>query len=354
MEILLEEFYKQDLHNPYFTERKAQVGEQDTLITGITQSGKSALIKHYLLQQRKATYLYIDCEDIRIETDALNRILPEFCREHTVQILALDNYDPSIQLPEVGQLILASREPLSVDGFETLVLHPLDFEEFLAFEQKYDSTALNHFLQLGGMPGMHKTPSEERMRLMQTNLAQALSDIEFDLIVMITRMATPRLSAFALYERLKGERKISKDMLYKSLQSLIDKGYLHTVEKFAHARATKKIYLADIAFKLALSTQKHFGQLFETLVALELIKHGHRLTYEEGVDFYLGEEGRVVLCMPFSNKEMLFKKIEGIEGFLITRQVARVDVVTMSSEGELHHPFVDVEMMPFGNWALLE
>lgn len=354
MEILLEEFYRQDLHNPYFTERKAQLGAHDTIVTGITQSGKSALIKHYLLQQRKSTYLYIDCEDIRIEPEALGRVLPAFCSEHTVQIVALDNYDPAIALPDVGQVILASREALALDGFDSLVLHPLDFEEFLAFEQKYDSTALNHFLQLGGMPGMHKTPSEERMRLLQKSLFGALSGIEFDLMVMIARMATPRLSAFSLYERLKSERRISKDMLYKSLQSLIDNGYLHTVEKFAHARATRKIYLADIAFKLALSTHKHFGQLFETLVGLELIKHGHRLTYEEGVDFYLGDEGRVVLCMPFSNKEMLFKKIEGIEGFLITRQVARVDVVTMSSEGELHHPFVDVEMMPFANWALLE
>ncbi len=354
MEILLEEFYKQDLHNPYFIERKIHIQENNTCIHGITQSGKTALIKHYLLKQRKSTYLYIDCSDIRIDTASLNEVLQEFCNENKVEILALDNYCPAIHLPNVGQVILATDTPVDKEGFDHINVYPLDFEEFLAFEHKYDSTALNHYLQLGGMPGMHRTASEERMRQIQISLKHSLNDIEFDLLVLIARMATPKLSAFALYERLKTQRKISKDMLYKNLQSLIDKGYLAPVEKFAHSRATKKLYLADIAIKHALSTQKHFGRLFENLVALELIKHGHTPYYDEAVDFYLPDENRAILCMPFSNKEMLFKKIESIEGFLITHQVGNVEVVTMSSEGELHHPFVDVEMMPFSNWALLE
>jgi len=213
---------------------------------------------------------------------------------------------------------------------------------------------LNHYLQLGGFPAMHRIPSEDRTRTLQQTLQHALNDIEFTLIMLITRMASQKVSAFTLYERLKSQRRISKDMLYKNMGQLINKGYIHQVEKFAHSRATKKLYLCDIAIKNALTTQKHFGRLFENLVFLELLKHEHAVYYDERIDFYLSEENRVVLCMPFSNKEMLFKKIEGIEGFLVAHQVHRVEVITMSSEGELHHPFVDVEMMPFGIWALGE
>lgn len=354
MDILLEEFYKQDLHNPYFVERKTQLDERSVQLIGISQCGKTALIKHYLLQQRKASYLYMDCNDIRIEHDALNAVLQEFCNEHHISIIVLDNYDERIAIPEIAQVIIAAEEPFQSLTYDVVTLYPLDFEEFLAFEHKFDSTALNHYLQLGGYPGMHRTPSEERIRSIQQHLEHALNEIEFALVTTITRLATQKVSAFSLYERLKTQRKISKDMLYKNLEKLLQKGYLSQVEKYAHARATKKLYLCDIAIKHALSTQKHFGRLFENLVFLELHKHAHQMFYDEGIDFYLPDENRVVLCMPFSNKEMLFKKIEGIEAFLITHQVSNVEVVTMSSEGELHHPFVKVEMMPFANWALQE
>ncbi len=354
MEILLEEFYKQDLHNPYFIERKIQLGETSTQLIGISQSGKSSLIKHYLLQHKKSSYLYIDCDDIRIGIDELNEHLQLFCTEHAIEILALDNYVSTIALPNVRQILISGEQTFSLEDFNLIRIYPLDFEEFLAYEHKFDSTALNHYLQLGGFPAMHRTPSEERVRTLQRTLQQALSDIEFALIMLITKMASQKVSAFTLYERLKSQRKISKDILYKSMEQLIGKGYVHPVKKFAHSRATKKLYLCDIAIKNALTTQKHFGRLFENLVFLELLKHEHTVYYDEGIDFYLNEENRVVLCMPFSNKEMLFKKIEGIEGFLVTHQVSRVEVITMSSEGELHHPFVDVEMMPFGIWALQE
>jgi hypothetical protein len=58
--------------------------------------------------------------------------------------------------------------------------------------------------------------------------------------------------------------------------------------------------------------------------------------------------------MPFGNQEMLFKKIESIEAFIITHNIARVEVVTMSTEAELKHPFVRVEMTPFALWALMD
>ena len=90
------------------------------------------------------------------------------------------------------------------------------------------------------------------------------------------------------------------------------------------------------------------------MVLTELVKHHAAVYYEEQIDFYLPASNRVILCMPFGTKEILFKKIEQAEAFIVTHGVFKVEVITMSSESTLHHPFVNAEMVPFAQWALSE
>lgn len=354
MEILLESFYRQELHSGHFIDRKVQLDESSQQLLGITQSGKSTLLKHYLLSKRRSSYLYIDCGDIRIDKPSLNDVLAPFCKANQITTLALDDYQGDITLPDVEQIIVSTQQPIEGLPFKTTKIHPLDFEEFLAYEHKFDSTALNHFFQLGGFPAMHKVPSEERSRYIQRSLQYALSGLEFDILLLVARMTAQRLASFTVYERLKSQRKTSKDMVYKSMHALLQKGYLHQLAKFEHPRATKKLYLCDIAIKNALTTHKHFGRLFENLIFLELLKHDIEAYYDDVVDFYLPRQQRIILAMPFGNEETLFKSIEKVEGFMITHDVKRVEVITMSSEGQLHHPFIKAEMIPFSTWALSE
>ena len=354
MNTLLDEYYRHDLHNPLFIERKASLNEESVWIMGIAQSGKTSLIKNYLLSHKKSSYLYLDCRDMRLDINELNETLEPFCIEHKIKILALDNYYNAIQLFNLDQIILSS-EYTNQSEFESLYLHLLDYEEFLAFESKYyDSTALNHFFQLGGFPAMHRLPSEERSLYLQKTLSLSLSEIELSIIIQASKMLTQKVSAFTLYERLKIERKISKDKLYSHLQSLFDKRYLYGCEKFNHPSAIKKLYLCDIAIKHALVLQKHFGKVFENLIFLELIKHNIECYYDEGIDFYLPERNQIVLASAFANEHALFKKVEALEGFIITYQVKEVIVVTMNLENTLSHPIARIEMVPFSQWALGE
>ena len=354
MEILLEEFYKQDLHTPQYIERRYFLEEKSYQVNGISQSGKTALIKHTLLGYKKSSYLYIDCNDLRIDVIQLNETLTRFCNQNDITAVALDNYKEAIALPKVKQLIIASVDHYDYTDLETIKLYPLDFEGFLAFEPRYDETALNHFFQLGGFPAMHRVPSEERIRHIQKNLQNALTEIGFDIMLLATNLISQKVSAYMLYERLKTTRKISKDMLYKNFESLVTQGYLHQLGKYNHPRAVKKLYLCDASVKNALSTQKHFGRLFESMVYLEMLKKEFTLFYDEEIDFYIPEQNRIVLCMPFGNQEALFKKIEKIEGFIISHGITKVEVVTMTNESRLQHPFVPVEMIPFSVWALTE
>jgi len=351
MNTLLDEYYRYDLHNVGFIERKQAIGDESTLIYGIAQSGKTALIKSYLLEHKKPTYLYLDCRDIRLDADELNRTLSQFCRDNKISILALDNYYEAIHLFEMNQIILSCETPLELP-YHTIPLELLDYEEFLAFETKFDGTSLSNFFQLGGFPAMHRIASEDRVLYLQRVLSRALEPIEFSILSQASKMVTQKVSAFNLYERLKGERKISKDKLYLHLQSMFERGYLKQLGKFNHPSAVKKLYLCDIAIKHALTLQKHFGRVFENLVFSELDKHRVECYYDEGIDFYLPERGVIILASPFANEHALFKKVEALEGFIVSNRVREVIAVTMNLESTLSHPISRIEMIPFERWAL--
>ncbi len=352
MEILLEEFYKTDLQIEKYHQRKAYIDDKSYQINGVSQSGKTKLIKSYLLSLKKSSYLYINCSDIRIDIDALNALLPSFCNKNRIDVLALDNYRPEFKFPNVTQLLISSQLHYELPYLQTLQLYPLDYEEFLAYEHKFDSSALNHFFQLGGFPHMHKVSIDERALYLQSMLRFALDDIEFDIIKLCAKFMSQKLSAFTLYERLKLSRKISKDKLYRSFETLREKNYLHLLEKYAHARATKKIYLCDTSIKSALSIEKNFGRLFENMVYLELLKSDTECYYEDGIDFYLPQSDEIILCKPFADERRLFKKLESIEAFIFTYGIRKITVITMNKEGTISHPLSSVAIIPFDIWAL--
>ena len=352
MEILLEEFYKTDINLEKFHDRKLFLDEKSYQINGITQSGKSKLIKSYLLSLKKNSYLYINCNDIRIDIDNLNRSLNKFCHVNRIDTLVLDNYRPEINFANVSQLIIASQVHYPLDTLKTIRLFPLDYEEFLAYEHKYDSSALNHFFQLGGLPVMHQIQADERNLFLQQTLKYALNDIEFDIMCYSAKVISQKVSAFTIYERLKQTRKISKDKLYKSFEDLHQKNYLHSLEKFNYPKATKKIYLCDITIKTALSIEKNFSKLFENMVFLELLKSSTTSYFSDGIDFYIPSSDEIILCKPFADERILFKKLESIEAFIFTYSIKKVTAVTMNKEGSISHPLSQVEMVPFDIWAL--
>ncbi|WP_345993174.1 ATP-binding protein [Sulfurimonas sp. HSL-1716] len=352
MEILLEELYKIDLTASHYVQRKLQLDSQSYQINGIAQSGKTELVKAYLLTRKKSSYLYIDADDVRIEVDELNEKLQNFCTSNKIDILVLDNYHPEIKIINVSQLIVCSRRHYELDFLISKTLYPLDYEEFLAFESRYDSTAVSHYLQIGGFAAMHRISTDNRAKYIQEKFRYALSALEFDILLTAARFAGQKLSAFNVYEKLKLKRKISKDMLYRSFETMTTDGYIHQLSKLAHPKATKKIYLCDIVFKHTITIQKNFARIFENMVFLEMFKNETECFYDEGVDFYIPKRSEIILCMPFADERTLFKKLESIEAFIFSNQVQKITCVTMSKEGTISHPMSQVEIIPFAEWAL--
>jgi len=354
MQNLLEEFYKTDINHEKYHQRKVSLDEKSYQITGITQSGKTKLIKNYLLELKKNTYLYIDCSDVRIDTVELNSNLQSFCIKNKIDTLVLDNYYKEIDIVNVVQIIITSEIDHKFNFLNHIQLLPLDYEEFLAYEDKYDSSALNHFFKLGGFPSMHKIYLDERITYIQKIIKYALNEIEFDILKFCAKNMAQKISPFSIYERLKNNRKISKDKTYQAYKSLIEKNYIHILEKENHPKAIKKIYLCDISLKGALSIDKNFGKLFENMVFLELFKNNQKCYYSDNIDFYLPQKNEIILCKPFADERTFFKKLEEIEEFIFTHTIKKITAITMNKEITISHPFSKVEMLPFNIWALGE
>ena len=353
---MLEALYNLSNKKTNLIPRKYQITSPFTILKGAGKTGKTSIIKQYLSSLPSSSYLYLDLNDLRINKNIVKQELNEFCITNKIHTLVIEAYESEIKLPNVSSVILSSEENLEIDGFKNLHVYNLDFEEFLAFDSRYDSleNAFTHFLQTSSYPELYFVHQDHKQKQLQNILRLSLNPLELQIMINAAKLLGQKVSAFQMFERLKTQQKLSKDMFYKTFYSLIDKGYLYWVEKFEHPRATKKLYTLDFNIKNALTIQKDFSRLFETLVFLEMLKRGSEIYYADNIDFYIPKENRIVLTMPFSNEDVLFKKIESLEAFIIQNGVLHVEVVTMSSETKLGLPYAVVEMMPFIQWAIIE
>lgn len=352
----LEYLLEQSVKKSTIVERKVEVLSPKTQIVALPKMGAGSLILNKLGALKPHTYLHIDMDDLRIDPIELSNHLEAFCHKHGITTVAIEGYDTRIVLPQVPQMIITVTKPLLLPHFETLFLMPLDFEEFLALDSRYDTleNALAHFLQIGGFPEMIHVASHQRPKHLQNLCRLALNSLELKILTFVSRHIGSALSVFQIFERFKQEMKLSKDLFYSTFAHLVEIRWLLTLEKYDHPKAVKKLYLIDFAIKGALTFHKNFSKLFENLIFLELKKVGKTVYYDEMIDFYLPNEDRVVLALAFANEKMLFSMMEKIEGWLIGHGIKKLEVVTMNSEAVLGHPFITVEMIPFTRWALIE
>ncbi len=353
---ILEEYYKTSFLPPRYNPRKLDnvILKNKTVIKGITNSGKTYFIRNYLQNFEKNSFLYIDLNDARIDFEKLPKELESFCKSKKITTLILDSYQQDMPLPKVESIIIVTNQNIHIENFDEVWLHPLDYEEFLSFEHKFDSSALNHYLQIGGFLSIHRLNQIDRVMHIQKELKNSTNDIELDILKIVAKYSATKISPYNIYEKLKQFRKISKDKTYQNYKSLADRRYILEVEKFEHKKATKKLYLADTFIKTALTQDKNFARLFENVVFLELYKKNTQTYYMDDFEFYLPKKNELVFTKPFADESKLFKKLYKLEAFIINHQIKKITVITISKEDVLSHPFAKVELIPFDIWALGE
>ncbi|MBE0495885.1 MAG: ATP-binding protein [Campylobacterales bacterium] len=352
----LEALYEKPPLFHHFHDRKVRIETPNTLVIGPKGAGKTALLLDYLSTLSPGSFLYISLQDVRLDHDTLSDALASFCSAHQLTLLAIDNYTPTLTLPEGIPLLLSSNDhALHLPGFTRLWVDTLDFEEFIAFSKGAASSEhlFNLYANHGRSPASTTLGEAELFVYLQTSLLLDLYDPL--LVILFRHMALSQsrpLSLHRLYTALKPHLKLSKDSLYGAAALFERKSLMHFVPKFDAPKTPKKVYLNDFALKNALTFEKDFLRRFENIVFCELLKKHASVYYTSVVDFYLPLAQEALVCIPFLPPELVLRRFGGMVEHLRTLGIKKLTVLSVGNEGGGEKEGVECEIVPFWEWAL--
>ena len=313
-------------------ERKAKLELKNTLITGPKRVGKTFLVFNFL-KNFKGKYKYIDFEDYREKNFDFEEI----------DLVIYDNFDFSVPIPPITTFII-SQKNVEIEGFHKIELKGLDFEEFFSFENTTNiNQCFDKFLRLGNFPRIF---TEEYYRDEYLKETFELLPFNKKILAFFFSHIGEKFTLYQIYQILKKEMKLSKDNFYKITNELLENRIIYEVNKFESPKSPKKFYSYNFAFKNILTNRKNIQYTFENIIFLELNKK--EVYYKDTLTFYLPEEERGILVLPFADEEVAKEKLKKVTN------VKKVDIITISNEFEIENKNFEVEVIPFWRWRFAE
>lgn len=353
---LLENLHDKPPIISHFFGRRYHIEDSKTVMIGMPKSGISSIIIDFLSTLKKGSYLYIDLSDPRVDKEGLEK-LELFIKKQKILHLVIENYTKDFTLPNIKNITLTSSDRLlKIKNFKRLEVKPLNFEEFIGFQQRhFDSEHIfNTFTAYGNLPKNQTLNEYENIHYLQDNLKNALHDTLFyQLFSYFAINQSKAITFFKAYNFLKSNMKVSKDKLYKAALKLEQKGFLHYIQKYNLPNSPKKVYLSDFAYKSALTYKKDFLRLFENMVFCELSIHEEEIFYTDEIHFYLPNKNQAILCIPFLPPELILRRFAKIISILKSLQINSLQVVTIGNEGSERKDGILCEIVPFWEWALM-
>lgn len=349
---MLEYFYQNMPQNENFIPRKCTLDDHPRInLFGARGVGKSALVIDYLETLDTKNILYIDLDDPNIIFNPLSNI-QNFINKQEIATVVIDHYNENITLPKAKQLIVISREPIDDDSFTQIKLAPLDFEEFLAFENSANTTAsFSHYLKIGSLPRFaksHKATSFETKEFLKSKFSLE----EIRLLGFLALFAAKQISINQIYTRCKEHFKISKDWLYKTIERLHTEGVIYLIEDYQPS-ASKKLIFYDNSVTKYLNHNLTFMMLFEQAVVLELLKKDEEICsfYNLG---YLYTDGVLTILAPFDSEEAVWAKCQKNISKLKQAEIQDAKIITVANSYEYTIDGIRFEAMPFYEWSLAD
>lgn len=350
---LLEHYHEHPPANMQFIRRKTSLPEQGNInLHGARGSGKTALVLDYLQEQDEQT-LYLDLEDPNLILNTLDTLpLQEFISEFNISELILDHYEEGMMesFPNVARTIIVSRIAIEEEGFESVVLFPLDYEEFFAFEQASSATlAFNHFLKAGTLPAMAKHTGNTTLAMKQF-FQQQFSPNEQSLILILARHNTLPMTTHQIYSFTKEHFRISKDFVYQAIKRFTQEGLLYFIDN-GIKRSGKKMLMYDFAFVKYLTAYQPFGTQFDAMIALTLIKHKVSIS-TLGNHGYITRDNELIITAPFESEDSFWVKSQNKFSIYKKHAVKKVTVITVANTYEFNIEKLHFEALPFNEWSV--
>ena len=351
---LLEHYHTHPPQNSAYIIRKTTLPESgDVNLYGARGCGKTALVLDYL-QNNDDQSLYIDLEDPNLILNTLDTLpLQAFIDTYNITELILDHYEPGMieSFPTVARTIIVSRIPIETPGYTPLRLFPLDYEEFLAFEPTNTaSTAFNHFLKAGTLPAMAGQTHNTTLRMKQF-FQQQFSPNEQSLILILARHHTQPMTTHQIYTFTKEHFRISKDFVYSAIKRFEQEGLLYFIDN-AIKRSGKKMIVYDFAFVKYLTVDQPFGTLFESMIALTLIKHsiGFKTL---GIHGYLTDDHTLIIPAPFESEERIWVKSQNKFSLYKQQNIQQITIITIANHYHFAIDTLHFEAVPFSEWSIV-
>jgi len=351
---LLEHYYTHPPINDHFILRKRTLPTEGHLnLYGARGSGKTTLILEYLKKRGEESF-YIDLEDPNLILNTLDTLpLQAFIEEYHISELILDHYEKGMfdTFPEVKRLIIVSRIPLEEASLIPVELFPLDYEEFLASQHAHSTTmAFNHFLKVGTLPAMSHYNGNTTTLAMKQFFQQQFTPNEQSLILILARYHTQPMTIHQIYSFTKEHFRISKDFVYSTMKDFQKEGLVYFIDN-AIKRSGKKMILYDFAFVKYLTIQHPFGNQFDSMITLTMIKH--RSTFLTlGIHGYLTQNNELIIPAPFESEESFWVKSQNKFSLYKKYHIKKVTIITIANSYNFMIERVQFEALPFSEWSI--
>jgi len=350
---ILDSFYDLDFSKIDFKERKKSITNKNTIVQGPSQSGKSYLVYDYLSQFNTNDYLYVDFNNLKINDILFYQDIQEFININNITILALDNFDFTLGLPQCNSIIITTNVNINLNNFTNLILTPADFEEFLLFDKHQNiTTSFNYFLKFGNFIETIQTDEKHKSINIQNHI-KLLATNETDLFILryLIKNSGEIKSQNQLYLALKKEIKISKDRFYNYCRILEENQTITFLPKYKHSKAAKKIYTYNHALISEVSFKKNFNNIFTNMVFLELKNKYDEIYYDDYIDFYIPTTNEILLSKPFFIGSQISSKVIA---FIEEYNIKKITIVTVSNDNDIYLDNIECEVNPFYIWAVEE
>jgi len=320
-------------------------------LIGARGVGKSALIIDYCSKLPKDSYLYIDCQDPNFILEDLDVYdLEDFIKENKIDTLILDHYfDGFLEyMPKIKRVIVISRkESVNLDSFR---LYNLDFEEFINFTKSSSiGSSFSSYTKLGSLPGVAKDSSS--LFANRELFFEKFDTQEGKVLLILALFHGKVVTAHQIFQFSKEYFKISKDWLYKTIKEFQKEGIIYQIPTKDRGFG-KKLFLYDFSFAKYLNKNLTYISIFDSIVALALIKHGIEAKAIIAPTSYLIEDGVLLIIAPFDSEENFWSKTQKNFSFYSNLKVKDVIIITNSSSYSFEINKIKFNALPFYEWVV--